>query len=83
MPGTPCYNSNEVSKDLQPKDPQNLQRNEPPAPVHEITQTDRLNKRLLVSFLQRMNSQETRDNQQSTSKNDENDNDDNSDDSFE
>lgn len=64
MPGTPCNSSNEVSKDLQPEDPQNVQRDEPTAPVREITQTDKLNKRLLVSFLQRMNSQEATDDQQ-------------------
>lgn len=61
MPGTPIDQNNSsenVSKNLQTDDPQTVQPEEPnTAPVREITQTDKLNKRLLVSFLNRMNSQ--------------------------
>ena len=68
MPGTPTSdqsNSAEVSKGLQPEDPSNVRRGEVPAtavlPPREITQTDQLNKKLLVSFLNRMNSQSNED----------------------
>lgn len=59
MTGTPVEqsNSNEVRKDLEAEDPQNVQREETPVATREITQNDKLNKRLLVSFLNRINSQ--------------------------
>ncbi|XP_008205008.2 uncharacterized protein LOC103315856 [Nasonia vitripennis] len=79
MPGTPLdqTNSSEVSQGLQAEAPQNIPRennhqNQPAAnglnnglPAREITQTDKLNKRLLVSFLNRMNSQAEKDRLQS------------------
>ena len=58
-----------------------IQNNQPPAqqpvdgqveaPVREITQTDRLNKRLLMSFLSRMNAQEMKDREEGQDKSDE------------
>jgi hypothetical protein len=59
MTGTPIEqsNSNDVRKDLEVEDPQNVQREETTPSTREITQNDRLNKKLLVSFLNRINSQ--------------------------
>lgn len=77
MPGTPekQNNSTEVSKDLQVEDPQNVQGDEPSVPPREITQTDKLNKRLLVSFLNRLNSQSENDPDSNDKSEDENEND--------
>lgn len=77
MPGTPQKqnNSTEVSKDLQVEDPRNVQGEEPPAPPREITQTDKLNKRLLVSFLNRLNSQSDNDHGSNEKSGDESDHD--------
>lgn len=77
MPGTPEKRSNgtEISKDLQVEDAQNVQGEEPPVPPREITQTDKLNKRLLVSFLNRLNSQSDNDPESNDKSGDESDND--------
>ncbi|CAL7946116.1 unnamed protein product [Xylocopa violacea] len=45
MPGTPLKEENDTLQKLQTTEPT----------VREITQTDRLNKKLLVSLLERMN----------------------------
>ncbi|XP_014226013.1 uncharacterized protein LOC106651844 [Trichogramma pretiosum] len=71
MPGTPTTEQQNNSAEVNqvPEDPTSVvvvvqQRDDQPSPpavtnvpAREITQTDKLNKRLLVSFLNRMNSQ--------------------------
>ncbi|CAB0035930.1 unnamed protein product [Trichogramma brassicae] len=72
MPGTPTTEQQNSSAEVNrvPEDPTSVvvvvqprddRQPSPPAatnvPAREITQTDKLNKRLLVSFLNRMNSQ--------------------------
>lgn len=52
MPGTPMKEESDTLDKLQAERPLNM--NCEPV-VREITQTDRLNKKLLVSLLQRMN----------------------------
>lgn len=39
------------------EDKNNTSSAEPPQPVRELTQTDRLNKQLLLSFLERINNE--------------------------
>ncbi|KAL6442648.1 hypothetical protein ACFW04_002635 [Cataglyphis niger] len=52
MPGTPMEQDNNVLRKLQNERTPNESKNE--SVVREITQTDRLNKKLLVSVLERM-----------------------------
>lgn len=52
MPGTPMEQDNNVLRKLQNERSPNEAKNE--SVVREITQTDRLNKKLLVSVLERM-----------------------------
>ncbi|KZC04180.1 PREDICTED: uncharacterized protein LOC107187344 [Dufourea novaeangliae] len=53
MPGTPMKDENDALEKLQTREHPPNANCEPV--VREITQTDRLNKKLLVSLLQRMN----------------------------
>lgn len=53
MPGTPLKEENDTLQKLQTTDRHPVANCEPV--VREITQTDRLNKKLLVSLLERMN----------------------------
>ncbi|KOC68405.1 hypothetical protein WH47_03563 [Habropoda laboriosa] len=53
MPGTPMKEENDTLEKLQSTERPPIENCEPV--VREITQTDRLNKKLLVSLLERMN----------------------------
>ena len=57
MPGTPINSTNNELNKLQNEEPKDVHQDEQNInePVREMTQTDVLNKRLLVSFLERIN----------------------------
>lgn len=54
MPGTPINSNQSEINQLQVEEPKEVQQNEN-LPVRELTQTDVLNKRLLVSFFKKIN----------------------------
>lgn len=53
----PAKNLEPQSQNTTEEDKNNTSSAEPPQPVRELTQTDKLNKQLLLSFLERINNE--------------------------